>query len=43
MQSTKYLSTSKSTKSLYFSEIGIRVGYDGVNSALDVKGTLHKK
>jgi hypothetical protein len=26
-----------------FNDIGIRVGHDRVNSALDVKGTLHKK
>jgi hypothetical protein len=25
-----------------FNEIGIRVGHDRVNSALDVKGSLHK-
>jgi hypothetical protein len=28
---------------LFFNEICIRVGHDCVNSALNVKGTLHKK
>jgi hypothetical protein len=26
-----------------YNEIGIRVGHDRINSALDVEGTLHKK
>jgi hypothetical protein len=30
-------------RKVFFNEIGIRVGYERVTSALDVKGTIHKK
>jgi hypothetical protein len=39
----KFEQGAESTKPSNKKQIGIKVGHDRVNSAVDVKGTLHKK